>query len=58
MTSDKSNSVKMTFSENNLTITSNSPEVGESRETMAINYKGKRCHSVQPPIFHRSSQGA
>ena len=41
MTSDKSNSVKMTFSENNLTITSNSPEVGESRETMAINYKGE-----------------
>ncbi|SVB72405.1 uncharacterized protein METZ01_LOCUS225259, partial [marine metagenome] len=34
MTSEKANSVKLTFSENNLTFTANSPEVGESRETM------------------------
>jgi DNA polymerase-3 subunit beta len=41
MTSEKANSVKMAFGKNNLTITANSPEVGEARETMAINYKGK-----------------
>jgi DNA polymerase-3 subunit beta len=41
MTSEKSNSVKMTFSQNNLAITANSPEVGEARESLAINYKGK-----------------
>jgi len=41
MTSEKSNSVKMTFSKNNLAITANSPEVGEARESLAINYKGK-----------------
>src|SRR3984885_9346593 len=41
MTSDKSNSVKLTFTKNNLAITANSPEVGEARETLAINYKGK-----------------
>ena len=41
MTSDKQNSVKLAFSKNNLAITANSPEVGEARESMAINYKGK-----------------
>jgi len=41
MTSEKANSVKLAFGKNNLTITANSPEVGEARETLAINYKGK-----------------
>lgn len=41
MTSEKSNSVKLSFSRNNLAITANTPEVGEARESMAINYKGK-----------------
>lgn len=40
MTSDKSNSVKLSFTKNNLAITANTPEVGEARESMAINYKG------------------
>jgi len=41
MTSDKQNSVKLHFTKNNLAITANSPDVGEARETLAINYKGK-----------------
>jgi DNA polymerase-3 subunit beta len=41
MTSEKQNSVKMAFTKNLLSITANSPDVGEARETMAINYKGK-----------------
>lgn len=41
MTSEKTNSVKLAFSRNNLTITANTPEVGEGRESIAINYKGK-----------------
>lgn len=40
MTSDKANSVKMAFTKNNLSITANSPDVGEARESIAINYKG------------------
>jgi DNA polymerase-3 subunit beta len=40
MTSEKSNSVKMNFGKNKLEITANSPEVGEAKETLAINYKG------------------
>jgi len=40
MTSEKSNSVKLAFVKNKLEITANSPEVGEAKETLAINYKG------------------
>jgi DNA polymerase-3 subunit beta len=40
MTSEKSNSVKLAFGKNRLEITANSPEVGEAKETLAINYKG------------------
>ena len=40
MTSDKSNSVKLAFSRNNLSITANSPDVGEAKESIAIDYKG------------------
>ena len=40
MTSEKSNSVKLSFGKNKLEITANAPEVGEAKETMAINYKG------------------
>ncbi len=51
MTSDKSNSVKFSFKENNLTITSISPEVGESTETMAINYAGEETSIAFNPQF-------
>src|SRR5207302_8494599 len=40
MTSEKSNSVKLKFGKNKLEITANSPEVGEAKDTMAVNYKG------------------
>ncbi len=51
MTSEKANSVKMAFSKNVLTITANSPEVGEARETMAINYKGKELAIAFNPRY-------
>src|SRR5207249_1577886 len=41
MTSEKSNSVKLSFTKNNLSIMANTPEVGEARESIAINYKGR-----------------
>lgn len=40
MTSDKANSVKLSFSENHLAITANTPDVGEGREGIAVNYTG------------------
>jgi DNA polymerase-3 subunit beta len=51
MTSDKSNSVKLAFTKNNLAITANSPEVGEARETLAINYKGKEMAIAFNPRY-------
>jgi len=51
MTSEKSNSVKLTFGKNNLAITANSPEVGEARESLAINYKGKEIAIAFNPKY-------
>ena len=51
MTSDKSNSVKLAFGKNNLAITANSPEVGEARESIAINYKGKEMAIAFNPKY-------
>jgi len=41
LSSDKSNSVKLVFTKNNLDITANSPEIGEAKESLAVNYKGR-----------------
>ncbi len=51
MTSDKSNSAKLVFSENNLLITANTPEVGEARESVAINYRGSEISIAFNPGF-------
>jgi DNA polymerase-3 subunit beta len=41
----------MAFGKNQLSITANSPEVGEARETMAINYKGKELAIAFNPRY-------
>ena len=51
MTSEKANSVRLNFGKNLLTITANSPEVGEARETLAINYKGKEIAIAFNPRY-------
>ena len=51
MTSDKANSVKLTFGKNNLAVTANSPEVGEARESLAVNYKGKEMAIAFNPRY-------
>ena len=51
MTSEKSNSVKLAFTKNNLAITANTPEVGEARESIAINYKGKDLSVAFNPSY-------
>lgn len=51
MTSEKSNSVKFAFSRDNLLITSNTPEVGEARESLAVNYKGSDVAIAFNPRF-------
>jgi DNA polymerase-3 subunit beta len=51
MTSEKQNSVRLNFTKNNLAITANSPDVGEARESMAINYKGKDVAVAFNPAY-------
>lgn len=51
MTSEKSNSVKLSFTKNNLSITANTPEVGEARESLAVNYKGKDMAIAFNPAY-------
>jgi DNA polymerase III subunit beta len=51
MTSDKANSVKLNFGRNNLSITANAPDVGEARESLAINYKGREMAIAFNPGF-------
>src|SRR5580700_9109838 len=58
MTSDKANSVKIAVSRNNLAITANSPEVGEARESLAINYKGKDMAIAFNPAYLIEPLGA
>src|SRR2546425_3063812 len=41
LSSEKSNSVKLIFSKGNIDITANTPEVGEARESLPVQYKGK-----------------
>jgi DNA polymerase-3 subunit beta len=51
MTSEKANSVKLAFGKNNLAITANSPEVGEAKESIAVNYKGKEMAIAFNPKY-------
>jgi DNA polymerase-3 subunit beta len=51
MTSEKANSVRLTFNKNNLSITANAPEVGEARESIAVNYKGKELAIAFNPKY-------
>ena len=51
MTSEKQNSVRLTFGKNNLSITANTPDVGEARESIAINYKGAEFAVAFNPAY-------
>ena len=45
LSSDKSNSVKLIFTENQIEVTANSPDVGEAQETLEVGYTGATCRS-------------
>ena len=51
ITSDKSNSVKLSFKDNNLTITANTPEVGSGHEKIAIKYSGEEIEVAFNPVY-------
>ena len=51
LTNEKANSVKLSFSKNNIEIAANTPDVGEARESLAVAYKGKDFSIAFNPEF-------
>ena len=51
LSSEKSNSVKLIFTKNNLEIAANTPDIGEAHESLAISYKSKDFSVAFNPIF-------
>ncbi|HBA85194.1 MAG TPA: DNA polymerase III subunit beta [Verrucomicrobia bacterium] len=51
LANEKSNSVKLSFTKNKLEITVVTPEIGEARETLPINYAGKQITIAFNPEF-------
>ncbi len=51
VTTDKSNATRLTFSANQLTISTNTPDVGEGRDTVAVKYAGKEVSIIFNPEY-------
>jgi DNA polymerase-3 subunit beta len=51
LSTDKTSSVRLNFTKNNLEITANTPDVGEAKETMSINYRGSDISIAFNPEF-------
>ena len=51
VTTDKSNSTRLTFSANQLTVITNTPDVGEARETLPVKYAGKEITVTFNPEY-------
>lgn len=51
LSSEKSNSVKLVFSENRIEVTANSPDVGEAQEFMDVIYQGPPMQIAFNPEF-------
>lgn len=51
LSSDKSNSIKLVFSENQIEVTANTPDVGEAEEALDVIYQGKPMQIAFNPEF-------
>lgn len=51
MTDERNNSVKLTLSENTLTVTTNTPEVGDFYESIAVRYSGGEFSIAFNPAY-------
>src|SRR6202453_2732976 len=51
LASEKSNSVKLIFSKTTIDITATTPDVGEAKESVAVQYKGKEFSIAFNPEF-------
>lgn len=51
ITNERSNSIKLNFHQKHLVISANTPDVGESKESLNISYNGKEVEAAFNPIF-------
>lgn len=51
LSTDKTSSVRLSFSKNNLDISANTPDVGEAKESLSLNYKGEDISIAFNPEF-------
>jgi DNA polymerase-3 subunit beta len=51
LTTDKTNSVKLSFADNKLEVSASTPDVGEARESIPIKYTGKKITVAFNPEF-------
>ena len=51
LSSEKSNSVKIVLTEGNMDVTANSPDIGEAKESMPVNYSGAEISIAFNPEF-------
>lgn len=51
LSNDKTSSIRLNFSKNNLDITANTPEVGEASESIAVAYRGRDLSIAFNPEF-------
>ena len=51
LSSEKSNSVKLVFSKNNIEIAANTPDIGEAHESLPVAYKGREFSIAFNPEF-------
>ncbi len=51
LSSDKTSSVRLSFTKNNLDISANTPEVGEAKESLAVTYRGRDLSIAFNPEF-------
>ena len=51
LSSEKSNSVKLVVGDGGIDVTANSPDIGEAKESMSVNYGGKEIAIAFNPEF-------
>lgn len=51
LASEKSNSVKLVFTKNNIEIAANTPDIGEAKESIPVTYKGREFSIAFNPEF-------
>jgi DNA polymerase-3 subunit beta len=50
-TTEKNNSIRLTFEDNSLTVTAQTPDIGEAEDKLAIKYAGPTISVIFNPAF-------